>query len=440
VKEVVVLKRSVLLGCCVLLFASVAFAQFIEITLPVETGLDPALVPPITTYRWETAAGSSDPDSVRWIVVLRDESDTWEQAEDYIRNNPDAPEWSDWHYYRAPDDSGKFWVTPPMDFGYYVFAVHGKDADGNVGTVFDLTSNMRRMLVSTRTTGPTLTVTSASLPHPIESARINTPVTRIELTEGTPVQFCFTADASSYGGIVRGYRYGWDLTDPEDDTQWDIDWTPFVGPLACSPVKTFFFGVHTFYVEALDNSGFRSRVPVEITYTPAPPAGDGGSIGIFSDTNGSDCNVYDLSGPTIARFYVVHVGQSGALAARFSAPPPPCFSTAIYVQDLPVFFTTEGNTQTGVEVQYTTSSGAPSCKPSPVHVMTIEYVVQGLTAPCCYYSVLPYPGDATIEVTDCFASVLSATGGEAIINPQSGCSCSVSTRTSTWGAVKAMFR
>ncbi len=239
-------------------------------------GLNPAQVPPITTFQWRgtdfisTLGETQDPDSVRWIVVSREReefNDDWGKVEAYIQTNPDAVEWSEWHYYQARGDTGKFFTTPPLDFGPYMFAVQVKDEAGAVSPVFDRTKNMARFLVSTRSTGPVFTVRNEFLGTIVTSSPNTTP-TILDLPAGVAMQFEFEADASSYGGIVSGFRYGWDILDLNDDEQWEIDFTPFIGDVAKAPARTFFFGSHTFNVEVVDNSGFKSRVGVTINVVP----------------------------------------------------------------------------------------------------------------------------------------------------------------------------
>jgi hypothetical protein len=50
--------------------------------------------------------------------------------------------------------------------------------------------------------------------------------------------------------------------------QWEIDYTPFIGDRAQSPPRTFFFGTHSFFLEVIDNSGFKSRVEVRVNIVP----------------------------------------------------------------------------------------------------------------------------------------------------------------------------
>ncbi|MEJ2720033.1 MAG: hypothetical protein P8181_02670 [bacterium] len=251
--------------------AVVSTGPFLEVTIPACADLNPALVPPVTTYEWQTLDGAQDPDSVQWALVNAAYfNDSFDQTLDYIRNNPDAPEWHSWCQYNAPNDSGKFWTTPPVDFGRYVFAVHGWDVDTTACQEFEFGRNAVRVRVSQRTTGPLLTVDSDILAIPLTTATINTPVMVVNLPAGTPAEFCWTADASAYCGVVIAYRYGWDIPNASNDAQWDVGWTPFDGSETCSPARIFYFGTHTFYVDVLDNSGLISRIPVKINYTPEP--------------------------------------------------------------------------------------------------------------------------------------------------------------------------
>jgi len=82
------------------------------------------------------------------------------------------------------------------------------------------------------------------------------------------MQFTFWGDAKEYGGLVMGYRYGWDISDLSDPSQWEISYTPFTGTgerkLAKSPARAFYFGTHTFDLEIKDNSGFAALAEIKI--------------------------------------------------------------------------------------------------------------------------------------------------------------------------------
>jgi hypothetical protein len=248
----------------------------IQITIPRALGLSPALVPPKTTFRWAAVdyvtspLEVQDPDSVRWILrSTRDFDESWTATLDHIRTHPDDSLWSDWMYYKAPQDSGKFLTTTTLPNGPYIFAVQAKDEAGAITPVFDAVRNVRRLLVSPRKNGPQLVVTNRFLGSIVTSSP-NIRLAILDLPVGVPLTFCWQASAESYGGLVSGYRYGWDIIDLNDDDQWEIDISPFREDRdrECSPSRTFFFGVHTFFVEVVDNNGFKARAGVKLNVIP----------------------------------------------------------------------------------------------------------------------------------------------------------------------------
>lgn len=121
-------------------------ARYVFITIPPAGGFTPERVPPIVTFQWITG-GSVDPAEARHIIVnTAGFDDSFIDAEDYIRNNPSAPEWSHWLPY-SPPSTNTYWTTPWLAPGYYVFAVQGRDAAGNAEQDFDLQWNLRRLHV-----------------------------------------------------------------------------------------------------------------------------------------------------------------------------------------------------------------------------------------------------------------------------------------------------
>ncbi len=239
-------------------------------------GLTAAEVPPISTFEWratdyiDDTLTSQDPESVQWALVsTANFSNSYGQTVTYLQQNPDAPEWGRWHWYRAPQDSGKFWTTPPLDYGNYVFAIRAKDEAGAVTAVLNeplvpgTPFNVRRLRVADRNAGPTFIVTSRLIGSVITSS-CNYPLTIVDVPAGVQLSFTLSACADDYGGTVSGYRYGWDILDPNDPNQWEIDYTPFVGAIATTPPRAYTFGTHTFTAEVIDNSGFCSRVEIKV--------------------------------------------------------------------------------------------------------------------------------------------------------------------------------
>ena len=256
-------------------FTANNLSPVVFIETPRTFGFTIAQVPPIPTFRWNandfisSREETQPPDSVRSILVPTQRfAGGFDETTRYIRENPAAPEWTPWEYYSAPGDTGKFWhPEDELGFGSYVFAVQVKDEAGAVSPVFDLNRNMRRIRISVLKTGPILTVTNRFL-APIVTSSPDGSLAILDFPAGMPIGFSWKADASSYGGIVTAYRYGWDILDLNDDEQWDVDFTPFIGSIAQSPSRTFFFGSHAFYVEVVDNSGFTSRQGIIVNAIP----------------------------------------------------------------------------------------------------------------------------------------------------------------------------
>lgn len=248
---------------------SPAQVESLDITIPVLNGLNPASRPPVATYEWETLAGSPDPVEVRTAFVSTAAfSGNWALTENYLISTPDAPEWSAWGPY-APPATGTSLTTAPMAYGGYVFAVQGRDGSGTAEGL-DPARNMRRVLVSQRTTGPLLTVTGDHI-ETIHTASPTTPPQIITVPAGTSLEFCWSADATAYGGIVTGYRYGWDILDLADDAQWAIPWTPFSSAVECSPARAFYFGTHRFSVQVKDNDDFLTLAEVVVNVDATTP-------------------------------------------------------------------------------------------------------------------------------------------------------------------------
>lgn len=256
-------------------FTSKNLSPVISVTVPRPYGTTSLPVPPVITFRWvgldftgiedETV----DPDSVRSILVhTKPFGGSPETTLQYIRDHPQAPEWTDWIAYNAPGDSGRFWrPSAPLSYGTYVFVVQAKDGAGAISPVYDIDKNVRFIRVNDKFTGPVLLVSNKFM-NSVSTTTTETRVTVLDMPAGIPISFKWRADAASYGGTVVGYRYGWDILDLSNEDEWETTYTPFVGSTASSPARSFFFGTHTFYVEVQDDSGLRSRVPIVLNIVP----------------------------------------------------------------------------------------------------------------------------------------------------------------------------
>jgi hypothetical protein len=90
-------------------------------------------------------------------------------------------------------------------------------------------------------------------------------VRSLEVFATQPLEFRWNGDASSYGGVIDGYRYGWDILDPndEEDPGWSVGWAQGEAWLE-APTRSFLTGHHNFIVQTRDNSGTLSRIAYEL--------------------------------------------------------------------------------------------------------------------------------------------------------------------------------
>ena len=159
-----------------------------------------------------------------------------------------------------------------------------------------------------------------------------------------------------------------------------------------------------------------------------------GSIGLFDDKGGANCNVFDMT-PGFFSIEVVHVFHLGATAVEFAAVWPGCNGGTVHVGDTPrPIGVTIGNSQTGVSVGY------GQCVPFTASALTMNFFNIGVNSEtCCTYSVGVHPGTGVVTMVDCGQVLRVPTTGSANINPDSGCMCDIATHETTWGHIKAIY-
>jgi len=258
-------------------FTSRTLSPEVHIQRPQVFSLNPAPVPQISTFRWlavdwiDDMLFSQDPDSVQYalIPVPVAQGQNYDPTIKALQRGEEEEWFQPWVWYGAPGDSGKFWTTPILDPGRYVFAIRAKDEAGAITPVFNpddknsgTNGNVRRVVVGPLGTGPKLTVQNDYIGI-IRTTTCNTPTSILDSPAGVPLKFTIQASADAYGGTITGFRYGWDIPDLNDPEQWEIDVTAFLNE-AIVPPRAFFFGTHTLTMEVVDNSNYCSRVEIKV--------------------------------------------------------------------------------------------------------------------------------------------------------------------------------
>jgi hypothetical protein len=157
---------------------------------------------------------------------------------------------------------------------------------------------------------------------------------------------------------------------------------------------------------------------VTIVLCASQAFGQAGTIALYSDAAGADCDIVD-SGPGMVSVYVIHTGTPGSMSSRWAAPKPACMTGATWINDTEVMPVTIGDSQTGVAIGY------GGCVAGPIHILTINYFAQGLTGTCCEYWVIPDPAapSGEIEVSDCVPNTIYGQSALATINGDGSCPC-----------------
>ncbi len=259
--------------------SSPAYRSFTAWTLApwviIESPLNPfpgqsQILPPRIRFEWEAVDPIDKPwntqpvDSIRHFLIpyrdgILDEMNAHlEELERYA---------TPWISYEAPGDSGTITVIGDDELvenlKTYVFAVQAMDEAGAVTTICDLKTNARVFFVS-KGIGPLLRVSEPALGSFSYMGRKNRPEV-FKVPAGFAVRFSWKAEANSYGGTISGYRYGWDIYDVDDPSEWSVEPSPNVR--AIRPTS-FSSGIHTLFIEAIDDNGVSTIAQMEINVFP----------------------------------------------------------------------------------------------------------------------------------------------------------------------------
>jgi hypothetical protein len=140
------------------------------------------------------------------------------------------------------------------------------DEAGAITPVFDGERNVRIIRITTEGTAPLIELCNDYMPC-LLSATFDPPPALADWPSGLAISFTFTL-TGNFPSESMFYRYGWDVENFDDDQQWATDWVPYKDATVATFEQTWYYGVHTFYVEAKNESGFKSRLGVKFNFVP----------------------------------------------------------------------------------------------------------------------------------------------------------------------------
>lgn len=167
---------------------------------------------------------------------------------------------------------------------------------------------------------------------------------------------------------------------------------------------------------------------------------DVGSIDIFSDGGYTDCNVTDGGG--LIPVYVVHShATDGARASQWMLELGVGVTMASVGSSSP-FPTAIGNPLTGISIAYGNCQTAANTL-----IMTVNFFGSGTSETCSLLSIVADPAalSGMVEIVDCLEppagpnKITLEKGGQARVNPDLTCDCTVPVQETTWGGIKSLY-
>ena len=155
-----------------------------------------------------------------------------------------------------------------------------------------------------------------------------------------------------------------------------------------------------------------------------------GTVDLYSDSEFTRRYVLD-TGPAVLEVYVVHDNSHNAYSAiqfRIASSPG---MTGVWVGESSAFTTVIGTTQDGVTI------GFGSCLATPIHLLTMTYVLDGGSAIDSYLEPQAHPDAlaAEIEALPCAGFMDYPSGERLVFNP-----APVPVGRTTWGRIKELYR
>ena len=176
--------------------------------------------------------------------------------------NFDDPDWSEWLDLHLVENEPAQLTMPVLENGgYYLCAVQILDADGTPSMSRVYNEAVVNFHVSDQFR-PQVLVNEVFL------GTYNNEWS-VDIASDQPLNFQLVASAESYNGQIESFRYGWDVSDPDDPN--DPGWAMPAGQseeVIVVPERMFGQGIHSLLVQAIDTNGFEYHYFGYLTVIP----------------------------------------------------------------------------------------------------------------------------------------------------------------------------
>jgi hypothetical protein len=212
------------------------------------------------------------------------------------------PSWSDWISYASdPDARSQSFTREKYDSEdrqkHYLFAIQAQDTAGAVSLDRSYGNTVKNFYIND-IASPTLVIRERYLGAVTSSGLYGR--TAEDIAQNQPLRFEWSGSAASYGGVVTGYRYGWDIEDLtyDDDPGW-VTQFGLTDAHTRSEEIAFDSGSHVLIVECIDNSDLKTRYTYVLNVVPVPDSADQLPLILIDDVQDLVSNGWpDVSGST----------------------------------------------------------------------------------------------------------------------------------------------
>ncbi len=209
---------------------------------------------------------------------------------DYLASFDDSL-WSNWEPFpRIEDNRQHSWPgqvrLDGLDIIRYIMVAQVQDTAGAVSIDRSYGINVAHIQIKDDFS-PALTIQETYLPSIIATGldfRRD-----FDIAAGQPVTFEWGASAEDYLGRIVSYRYGWDLTDPDDPD--DPGWAVLPGNAPQhrrAPTRAFASGTHSLTVQVKDNSDQTTRATINLIVVPVPDPASQNPLLLIDDVYDKD--------------------------------------------------------------------------------------------------------------------------------------------------------
>ncbi|HKW13802.1 MAG TPA: hypothetical protein VJS69_04880 [Candidatus Krumholzibacteria bacterium] len=166
----------------------------------------------------------------------------------------------------------------------------------------------------------------------------------------------------------------------------------------------------------------------------AGPALGAGSIGVYADAGGSNCEISDPGGGALQLIYIVETNDLVPVGGSAWKLEWDAGMTMTWIGETTPYFHV-GSAKDGISMTYS------PCQGGTFLIDTVSMTSAGTSTPCSHFRLVDHPTQGLIIARCSSYDPMPLIPGDGIVNADATCHCNLSaTEPTTWGRVKALYR